>query len=391
VTSAFAVLGAGRQGTAAAFDLAVRGSAASVTLGDIDEGAARAAAERVNRLSGTDIARGASVDVSDEAAVAAFLETVDAAISAVPYWLNLGVTHAALRARTSVCDLGGSMAVVHAQLELDADARERGICLVPDCGEAPGMGNNVMARAIDLLEEAGADPQELILYDGGIPLEPEPPWNYEVTFNIEGLTNEYDGATTFVIDGAPTDVACLDPAEYETLDFGEPFGMLEAFPAATSSTTPWTLGRRLRTLRSKVLRYPGHAAQWLAFRDAGLFGQDPIEVDGATVVPRRLFHALMEPRIRARAGARDVVIARAIATDGDGRRATVDVRVYPDEALGFTAMERATGWHAAIVCHRMASGRVAPGATPVELAVPARDMMEELRRRGFQVDERVYG
>jgi lysine 6-dehydrogenase len=101
----------------------------------------------------------------------------------------------------------------------------------------------------------------------------------------------------------------------------------------------------------------------------------------------------MEPRIRAEAGAEDVVIARAIATghasDGRVRRATVDVRVHPDQALGFTAMERATGWHAAIVCHRMASGRVTPGATPVELAIPAGEMMEELRLRGFDVDERV--
>ncbi|MDP9343189.1 MAG: hypothetical protein M3Q23_14085 [Actinomycetota bacterium] len=72
------------------------------------------------------------------------------------------------------------------------------MCVVPDCGEAPGMGNNVMAPALDLLAESGIDPLEVVLYDGGLPMEPRPPWNYELTFHIAGLTNEFAGTTTFV-------------------------------------------------------------------------------------------------------------------------------------------------------------------------------------------------
>jgi len=44
----YGVLGAGRQGTAAAYDLAVRGEAASIVLADVDQGRAEAAAARVN-------------------------------------------------------------------------------------------------------------------------------------------------------------------------------------------------------------------------------------------------------------------------------------------------------------------------------------------------------
>jgi saccharopine dehydrogenase-like NADP-dependent oxidoreductase len=89
-----------------------------------------------------------------------------------------------------------------------------------------------------------------------------------------------------------------------------------------------------------------------------------------------------------------VVIARAVARGRRGRNAveaTVDVRVHVDPALGFTAMEQATGWHAAIVCHLMASGGIAPGATPVEVAVDAAAMMDELRARGFDVRNQVRG
>ena len=52
-------------------------------------------------------------------------------------------------------------------------------------------------------------------------------------------------------------------------------------------------------------------------------------------------------------------------------------------------MEQATGWHAALVCHLMASGRIAPGATPVELAVDPGDLVDAIRMRGFQVSTRV--
>ena len=88
------------------------------------------------------------------------------------------------------------------------------------------------------------------------------------------------------------------------------------------------------------------------------------------MVPRDVFHALLEPKIRAAEGDRDIVVARVVARgerDGRPAEASVDLRVHPDEALGFTAMEQATGWHAAIMCHRMAGGRIPPGAIPVEL------------------------
>jgi hypothetical protein len=60
-----------------------------------------------------------------------------------------------------------------------------------------------------------------------------------------------------------------------------------------------------------------------------------------------------------------------------------------DDWTGFTAMEQATGFHAAIVCHLMASGAVEPGARPVEVAVDPEVMMAEARQRGFQVVERL--
>jgi lysine 6-dehydrogenase len=287
-----------------------------------------------------------------------------------------------------MCDLGGNTEVVRGQLEVDAEARARGVCIVPDCGEAPGLSSNLLAYALTLLDRT----DELHLLDGGLPADPVAPWNYLLTFNVDGLTNEYDGSTTWLLDGELAEVQCLDPAMDELIDFGPPLGTLEAFAAATGSTTPWSFRDRVRTLTAKVLRYPGHAAQFRAFRDLGLFSEEPVDAGGNRVTPRDVFHALLEPKITAGPGAGDVVVARVLAkgsTEGHPAEAMVDLRVYPDEALGFTAMERATGWHAAIVCHLMAAGRIPPGVTPVELAVDPDMMMAELRRRGFDLTERM--
>ncbi len=383
----YGVLGAGRQGTAAAYDLAVRGEAASVTLADADAGRAAAAAERVNRLAGAEVARPALLDATDGRALRAMLEPLDAVVSALPYHLNLGVAEAAVDTRTHHCDLGGNTAIVLRELELDERARAAGVAVVPDCGEAPGMANNLLVYAIGLLDRA----RDVLVLDGGIPLEPEPPWNYVVTFMTEGLINEYDGTCPWIVDGRPVEVPCLDPEHDELVEI-PPFGTLEALVANTGSTTTWTVGRELRSLRFKVLRWPGHAERFRAFRDLGLFSREPVELDGRRVIPREVLLALLEPRIGWRRGVRDVVICRIVATgERDGREATatVQVIVHPDEETGFTAMERATGFHAAIVCHLMASGRIAPGAVPNELAVDARALVPELTRRGFLLSEEV--
>jgi len=50
--TAYGVLGAGRQGTAAAYDLAVHGGATRVVLADREREVAHAAAGRVNALLG---------------------------------------------------------------------------------------------------------------------------------------------------------------------------------------------------------------------------------------------------------------------------------------------------------------------------------------------------
>ena len=108
MSNVYAVLGAGRQGTAAAYDMSRWGDAGRVILADWDLDAARQAAERVNKLIGRTVADATEVDVTDFEAVVRVLTDADAFLSAVPYYYNLDITKAALEARAHVCDLGAT-------------------------------------------------------------------------------------------------------------------------------------------------------------------------------------------------------------------------------------------------------------------------------------------
>jgi lysine 6-dehydrogenase len=248
------------------------------------------------------------------------------------------------------------------------------------------MGTSLMVYATELLDEA----LDVFMWDGGIPQNPRPPFNYLLTFHVAGLTNEYAEPAVFLRDWKITEVAPM--TELETVEFPQPIGTLEAFVAGGGTDTmPWTYEGRLRTLQNLTLRHPGHFAQLRAFYDLGLWDLDPIQVGDGEVVPRDVFHALFEPKVTFPHD-KDLVIVRVKAVgkkDGRDAEAIVEVIDYFDEETGFTAMERGTGWSAAIVAEMMARGQTPRGAGGVETQVPARPFVQELRRRGINVTEKV--
>lgn len=378
----YAVLGAGRQGTSAAFDLAKFGSAKKIFLADLEEDAALASARRINLLIGREIASGVQLDVSDRAALDDFLPGVDVVLSAVPYFFNLEITKACLAAGASLCDMGGHTGVTRQQLALDEEAKQAGISIVPDCGMGPGLNVTMAIYAKDLLDKADA----VHIYDGGLPQNPIPPWNYQATFHINGLTNELDGQATFLRNGVPTAVDTLTEPEF--IDFPL-LGRLEAdVTSGGMSTSPWTLEGQLQDYSNKTLRYPGHF-EWLrAFKELGLFSEEPIDVHGEAVVPREVYHTLIEPKLRADE-IRDICVMRVIGKglkDGKETTVTVDLVDKYDEETGFTAMERLTGWHCAIMMGFQARGLVPAGGVPMEIAIPAADFMDAVRERGIHFE-----
>jgi lysine 6-dehydrogenase len=389
MTYRYAVVGAGRQGTAAAYDFGRFGEAEVVWMADNDAAQAGRAAERVNKLLGRPVARSLALDAADPHSAAAWLrkERIHAFLSAVPYFFNLGLTEAAIQSGSGMTDLGGNSDVVLEQLARTEDAAAAGCAIVPDCGQVPGMGTSLVVFAMEQLDHT----TDIYMWDGGLPQSPAPPWHYTLHFSIEGLTNEYFGDCMYIRDGRTVGIPALE--EFEEIEFAAPLGKLEAFTTAGGLTTAArSFAGRLRTLQNKTVRYPGHFAQLKTIQRLGLLELKPVQVDGQSVIPRHVLHALWDPQIRAEGDTRDVILIRILAKGTKGGRPAevlVDLIHLYDEATGFSAMEQGTGWHAAILTEAIAFGQVSRGVVPVEDAMAGAAFVEQARRRGFAIEVNV--
>lgn len=284
-------------------------------------------------------------------------------------------------------DLGGNTDLVQEQIKFNSPAKEAGIAIIPDCGQVPGMGTSLTVYAMSLLDET----EEVNMWDGGNSLNPKPPFNYILTFNIAGLTNEYYGVANFIRNGKIVQVPTFLDEDYEIVEFPQPIGKMEAFVAGGgTSTMPWSFDGKLKTLWNKTIRWPGHFAEWKAYIHAGLLEVEPVEVQSIQICPREVLHTLLEPKLRAKPGERDLVIVRVLAKgrkDGHKAQVMIDLIDYYDEATGFTAMQRTTGWDGSIKTILNAQGVTPRGVNPAEIAVSGPLYADELRKRGFSLTE----
>ncbi len=385
----YAIIGTGRQGTAAAYDIGKFGEAESILMLDYDENQAAASASRINQLLGDGLATSKQVDAQDTERVAEILRDgkVDGLLSGTPYSYNLGLSEAAISTKTAMTDLGGNSEVVHQQLNLSQAAAKAGVAIIPDCGLGPGMTTTLSLYAMEQLDE----PREVFIWDCGLPKHPEPPWNYSLTFSIGGLTNEYHGDCLFIRKGKTVRVPALE--ELELVEFPEPIGTLEAFTTSGGITTAArSYEGILTTFQNKTMRYPGHFEKLKVIQQLGLLETDPIKIGAKEVQPRDVLHALWEPLIRAEADTRDLAIIRILAVgirQGVETEAQVDLYLEYDDETNFTAMEQGTGWHAAILTEAAVMGKIEPGVIPVERAMTGEDFVAEAARRGFEVQLEV--
>ncbi|HEX8355132.1 MAG TPA: saccharopine dehydrogenase C-terminal domain-containing protein [Pyrinomonadaceae bacterium] len=391
------ILGAGRMGLGAAYDLAHNSEGVErVTVADVDGGRAGAVCETL----GDPRVRPAEVDVADGARVVELMRGHDAAVSCVTYFHNLALARAAVEAGTNFCDLGGNNAVVDAELALDEEARAAGINIVPDCGLAPGMVSVLAAHGAARFSRL----DELHIRVGGLPQRPRPPLDYQIVFSVEGLINEYVERARVIRDGLVVEVESM--TELESLDFPEPFGRMEAFQTSGgTSTLPETFLGRVRELDYKTIRYPGHREKFKLLIDLGLTGGDPVEAGGASVAPRSLLGQMLSRHLPA--DEPDVVLVRLefvglLKTDADARaddtgragdagraaRLRYDIIDRFDGRAGLSAMQRTTSFPASVIAQMTARGETTQkGAVPQERCVPPDAFVAELARRDIRIEE----
>ena len=374
------VLGAGLQGSACAYDLLQNDDITEVRLADLGVGhiAPFLAPYSGKRLIPTPL------DVRDDDAVRALMRETDAVMSAIPYYFNFELARLAAEVGVHFCDLGGNTDIVREQKKLDAKAKEKGITIIPDCGLAPGMVNILAQYGIDQLDST----DEVRIYVGGLPQNPEPPLNYQIVYSLEGVLDYYTTLSSIVRDGKQVQVKAL--SEREPVHFDEPVGDLEAFHTAGGlSTMASRYEGKIPTMEYKTLRYPGHAAIMEAVRELGLLDLEPIDVKGVKVVPRDVAIAAMAPRLTKPKG-KDLVALRVVVKGKkEGAKKTISFELVDryDEERGISAMMRTTGYSLSITGQMQVRREAGPpGVHTPDEAMPAAKYVEELRKRGINIE-----
>jgi lysine 6-dehydrogenase len=388
------VIGSGMMGSAAAFDMARTPQVDSVTLADNDLKRARDVAARVNRMTGGKKVRAAALEASDDKAAAKLMRGHDAALSAVPYFLNLGLARAAVEARCHFVDLGGNNTVVRQELALAKNAEKRGVALAPDCGLSPGMASILGG---ELVRRLGGHADALRLYVGGLPERPTPPFHYQLVFSVEGLINEYVEPARILRKGKLTTIEALTEPE----DFYIPgFPPLVAFhTSGGTSTMPETFEGRVGECFEKTLRYPGHYDLLCELKELGLFSSEKMRINGTEIAPRAMMSRIFEGKFASKGP--DVCIMRIEAHESvhrpgvrgllggrlKGRVASFTMVDHYDAKTDMSAMMRTTAFPASIVVQMLASGAISKrGGVLQECDVPADLFLEEVKKRGIKIE-----
>jgi lysine 6-dehydrogenase len=389
----FLVVGAGMMGSAAAYDMARQPDVLSVTLADADLRRAREVAARINHLHGDRKVKPIVLDASNEKSAAHAMKGHDATLSAVPYFLNLGLAKAAIEARCHFADLGGNNTVVRQELALSAKAEKRGVAIAPDCGLSPGMASILGGELVNRL---GGRADALRLYVGGLPERPVPPFHYQLVFSVEGLINEYVEPARILRKGKLVTIEPLtEPEEFHM----DGFSPLVAFhTSGGTSTLPESFEGRVGECFEKTLRYPGHFDLLCELKALGLFSGEKMKIGNVQIAPRALMSKVFEGKFASKGP--DVCIMRleaheSVRTPGvrgllggrlKGRVATFTLVDHYDPKTDMSAMMRTTAFPASIVTQMLASGAISKrGGVLQERDVPAEMFLDEMEKRGIQV------
>jgi lysine 6-dehydrogenase len=372
------VLGCGLVGSLMIRDLALS-SDLRVRAVDVSEGNL----DRLREVSGVELLR---ADLSSPDAIRSAIAGADVVVGAVPGRMGFAMLRTVIEEGISISDISFSP---EDPLVLDGLAKSKGVTAVVDCGVSPGLSNLAIGRAASKLVSV----DEAVIYVGGLPAERFWPFEYRSVFSPTDVIEEYTRPARFVENGRVVVREAL--SEVEPLDF-KGVGTLEAFNTDGLRTVMHTV--KGTNMKEKTLRYPGHVDRMRMLREMGLFSDTPVEIDGLSVVPRRLTEKLMFEKWRRPLDEEELTVLRVMVSGSDAsgatRRYTYDLLDRTDPKTGATSMARTTGFPCVIMARLLASGEfAAPGIQPPELFGGNEKvyeiMMAELRKRGVAFRESV--
>ena len=379
------VLGMGLMGPTIAKDCAEAPDVSKVTGCDVDAEKLRDAFTYVGNTKFDT----AELSVTDHQRLVEKMKDYDVVINGTAAKFSMNVLKAAMEAGTSLVDLAGG-GYPH-EGSIYEEVVESGITVIPGCGVDPGLIDMLSGHAFTFMDEV----DEVTFACGGLPKTPEPPLDYKIVFGGSRMPIR-PGKVPMIVDGKQVDLDRYTEVESIFVEGLEP---MEAFvDGYYSSLLKLCLERGVRNFRGKTIRYDGYVNKIMFLKDLGLLSEEPVDYEGASVVPRELFHKVIYPLVKfdTAAGDRDltVLLVRAEGSkNGDEVSVSYDMVDFYDEEKAITSMAKTTGYTAAIVARMVGRGEIkTPGIQwPVRIIRGdlLLDLLSGLRSRGVEITETV--
>lgn len=383
------IIGAGRQARAIAYILSKQDCVTEISCYDQSAEALHKIAEEIskNKLSKEFYEDEIfSIECINTNELEDIVSKYDLVVSSLDYSINEALTKICIKQKTHMVDLGGNNDIVRDQLKHNNDAVKAGVTIIPDCGLAPGMANLLAAHGINQLN--GAD--EVKIRVGGLPINPQPPLNYQLVFNIQGLTNEYLNSCKAVRDGKTLELLPLEDLEYLELQFDSAmkknnrgFIDVEAFNTSGGlSTLIESFGDSVKNMDYKTIRYLGHCNKIKLLNDLGFFvGPDNITEDS----PREFSERILKAAPSLNKNDADLVLVRVYIKNKD-KQLEYQITDYYNEQTGHTAMMRGTGYPTAVIASMILDGTISSrGVLPGEKCVPLDEFIERVEETGIVI------
>lgn len=344
------VVGSGLMGPAAAYNAMSDPQVSQVTLADMSQPQLDLAKKKLSSMKGAEKLATTVLDLNDQAASTRLMAGFDAIVAALPKQAVGAGIRAAMAAKKPWVDL--SWPPDPEVPALKQEVERAGGLVILGCGVEPGL-TEIMTR---YLAEKLDRVDEVHIKCGGIPEKPTPPLGYKIVFGGRQMPlRNYDARV--VENGALKPVARYSGVELTTFSgVGECEAWHEGF-------MPWLLDldvlKGLKVGTQKTCRWPGYAAKVTVLKEMGLLSEEPIEVDGVKVAPKKVLDAALYPRVRLEEGERDITLFRVeVMGEKDGRPRYYKIEMVDryDEVLGFTSMARTTAFTGAIVARMIARG-----------------------------------
>lgn len=363
-------------------DLADTAKDTKIIIGDFNIDGNERIAELVKRPN----IEAEKIDIKNEEALVALLKKGQCVVNSTPYYFNVDVMKAALKAGCSYTDLGGLYHMTMKQLPLHEEFKRADLVAVLGSGAAPGTTNLLAAAAANDL-----DTVELIDIACGSADFAEPSSHpFYPPYMLDTLFDEYTKDAMVFENGVAEGRNPL--SMQKEIEFGSPVGTQPAIFTLHSEVATLPMTYKDKGIKNCYFRLalPKDLHEKLAlFVGLGFGKTEPIETAEGKFHPRKILAHMISKIPYLKPAVDDVEILRV---DVKGKRGKEDVHIvmyetaYSDSARNISAGDLNTGVPPSIVAQMITDGRVTErGVLAPEVAIDPDQFFAELEKRNCKI------